>query len=114
MGEIKLEIARQIQANRERAGMSKKELGVAVGVAPNTVTDWENAKYAPGADTLVKLCGIFGITLDEIYGQKNPPSRWDGGEAEENIKIFKSFTEEQQREALKYASFLKQSKERGE
>lgn len=68
MGDITLEIAKQIKINRERIGLSKKELAAAVGAAPSTVSGWENGAYAPGANTIVRLSELFGITIDAIYG----------------------------------------------
>ena len=69
MGDITLVIAQQIKKNRERLKLSKKELSKELGVAPSTVSGWENGEYAPGADTLIKLCDLFKITLDDIYGK---------------------------------------------
>ena len=75
MQDVTANIAKQIKRNRERIGLNKKELGKAVGVAPSTVSGWENGEYAPSADTLVKLCDLFEITLDEIYGiEQSAPS----------------------------------------
>lgn len=61
-------IARQITKHRTKLGLTKKDLSKLMDVAPSTVSGWENGEYAPGADKLVKLCDLFGITIDEIYG----------------------------------------------
>ena len=71
MAKVTPNIAKQIKKYRENMGLTKKELAEMVGTAPSTVSGWESADYAPGADTLVKLCDIFNITLDEIFGIDN-------------------------------------------
>lgn len=71
MGEITLSIAKQITKHRNRLGLSKKELATIVEVAPSAVSGWESGDYAPGANTLVKLSELFGITIDELYGIDN-------------------------------------------
>jgi transcriptional regulator with XRE-family HTH domain len=48
--------------------MSKKELGEAVGVTPMAVTHWERASNSPDIETLVKICQLFNVTLNEMYG----------------------------------------------
>lgn len=86
MGDITNIIAQQITKHREKLGLSKKALSELIGVAPSTVSGWENGDYAPGADTLIKLCDLFQITLDEIYG-KNKTDNYDENIEESNKSV---------------------------
>lgn len=99
MIDITTNIAKQITKYRKMVGLSKKELSEAVDVAPSTVSGWENADYAPGANTLVRLCDLFDITLDEIYGlgteTKKAPAKIDEGKYAETIKLLEKLPDAQ-------------------
>lgn len=45
-----------------------EELAEKLGVANTTVSGWERAASSIDIDTLYKVCGIFGITLGEMFG----------------------------------------------
>ncbi len=68
MNNIKNNIANNIRRFRKQSSISQKEFGKSLGVAPNTVSEWESGKYTPDADTLVKICDLLGTTLTDIYG----------------------------------------------
>ncbi len=57
-------IARGLKDRR----ISQAALGDMLGVSRNTVTNWVADKYKPEHDLIVKLCGILGLSLEELYG----------------------------------------------
>ena len=57
-----------IKAFRAKAGFSQAELAEIVHVSRNTVVKWENDGYKPDHDTIIELCKILGMSLDELYG----------------------------------------------
>lgn len=57
-----------IKAFRAKAGLSQAELADIVHVSRNTVVKWENDGYKPDHDTIVELCKILGMSLDDLYG----------------------------------------------
>ena len=57
-----------IKAFRTKAGFSQAELAEIVHVSRNTVVKWENDGYKPDHDTIIELCRILGMSLDELYG----------------------------------------------
>lgn len=61
-------IAHNIMRLRKVHKMSKKELAEAVGVTAMAVTHWERAANSPDIETLVKICQLFNVTLNEMYG----------------------------------------------
>ena len=53
---------------RERDKISQIELAERVGVAQNTICQWENGARRPNIDMLIRLTEIFGCTADELLG----------------------------------------------
>jgi transcriptional regulator with XRE-family HTH domain len=60
-------IAHRLRATRESLGLKPSEVCRAAGIAPNTYSQWESATGRPSLDQAMKLCDVFGVTLDWIY-----------------------------------------------
>lgn len=72
MGTIRQNIAYNIGFHRKRLKLSQKELAEKVGAKSlTTVSSWERGANAPDVETLFKLCDLFGISVDEMYGVKS-------------------------------------------
>lgn len=79
MGTIRQNIAYNIGFHRKRLKLSQKELAEKVGVKSlTTVSSWERGANAPDVETLFKLCDLFGISVDEMYGVKSEFDREQG------------------------------------
>ena len=59
----------KIKELRIKAGMTQSELSSLLGIAQNTLSYWEQNKYQPDNDTLLKLANIFNVTLDYLLGR---------------------------------------------
>lgn len=55
---------------RERSGMTVCSVAEQMGVTQGAYTFWEQGRSYPSADKLPKLAGIFGVSIDELYGSK--------------------------------------------
>lgn len=55
-----------LQHLRATRNMTQEQLAMLVGVSRQSVTKWEAEKAYPDMDKLLKLCDIFGCTLDEL------------------------------------------------
>ena len=64
----------KLRVFRERDKISQIELAERVGVAQNTICQWENGARRPNIDMLIRLTEIFGCTADELLGidQRKP------------------------------------------
>lgn len=51
---------------REKAGLSQEGLSRQIGVATQTVCRWEWGHRMPKAEDLLKLSGVFGVSVDEL------------------------------------------------
>lgn len=61
-----MELGERITVLRRQRGMSQGDLAEALGVSRQSVSKWETAVSVPELDKLVKLAGVFGVTLDEL------------------------------------------------
>ena len=69
---IKENISRNIAKYRKAKGLSQGALADIVGVKKfTTVSSWERGISSPDADTIIKLCELFGITLYDLYEVDN-------------------------------------------
>lgn len=60
----------KIRELREEFQMTQKELAEKLSSAQRNVSNWENGVNEPDLDTVVKLCEIFHVGLEELFGVK--------------------------------------------
>ena len=59
---------------RRKSGMSQEQLADRLGVTRQSVSKWENDASVPDLEKLVKLSGVFGVSLDELVKGEVPDS----------------------------------------
>lgn len=59
---------------RAKAGLSQDTLAEQLGVSRQSVSKWENDASVPDLEKLVKLSGVFGVSLDELVKGEGPDS----------------------------------------
>ena len=77
----------------KKVGKSKTEVARLIGKSSKSVTGWKNGAV-PRNDTLKKLADYFGITIEELVGEKKEPA--PNGRFEELSKIFYSLPQNEQ------------------
>ena len=55
-----------VQHLRAAHRMTQEQLAMLLGVSRQSVTKWESGKSNPEMDKLLKICEIFGCTLDDL------------------------------------------------
>lgn len=68
MGSVREEIAKNLLFYRKKSGLTQKQLAEKLGVKNSSVSNWENGVNSIDIETLYNACGIFGVTLNEMYG----------------------------------------------
>lgn len=63
----------RLQQVRKAAGLSQEQLGELVGMSRQAVSKWETDQAAPDVGTLALLCGVLGVSADELLGRDAPP-----------------------------------------
>lgn len=62
----------RLQQIRKAAGLSQEQLGALIGMSRQAVSKWETDQAAPDAATLALLCGVLGVSADELLGLEAP------------------------------------------
>ena len=65
-------VGERIYMERVTRRMSKKELGDAIGVTDQTISNYEDGKFSPDLPKAVARADLFGMTLDDLFGRKVP------------------------------------------
>ena len=63
---------RRLQQVRKAAGLSQEQLGELVGMSRQAVSKWETDQAAPDVGVLTLLCGVLGVSADELLGRDVP------------------------------------------
>lgn len=64
---IKEAVAANLKKYRLKNNLTQKNLGEKIGVKHSTVSSWEKGTNSISINELVKICKLFGITLDDMY-----------------------------------------------
>lgn len=59
----------RIKEIRLQNGISQKQLALAIGVAQNTLSQYENGKRAPDFDTMARISDYFHVSVDYLLGR---------------------------------------------
>lgn len=100
---VKDTIAKNLLYYRKRNKITQKELAEKLGVKHNAISAWENGVNSIDIDTLFRVCQIFGITVNDMYGITTPSepatlaAHFDGEE----------YTESEMEEIKQFADFVK-------
>jgi len=58
----------RIKELREEKGLTQKQLGKEMGVASNTICNWEVGTREPDIATIKKLAKFFDVSTDYLLG----------------------------------------------
>lgn len=74
----------RIKEIRLQNGISQKQLALAIGVAQNTLSQYENGKRAPDFDTMARISDYFHVSVDYLLGrdEEKPFTNTDEGQME--------------------------------
>ena len=61
-----MDIGLQIKKFREQHKISQEELALKIFVSRQTVSNWETNKSCPDIKSLIALCNIFNVSLDDF------------------------------------------------
>lgn len=82
---IPIGIGVALKEAREKAGMTKKEVGALMGVSPQTVASWENHESKPDdIEIYVKYNELSGFGITYLMGMDEYKSADEAEEAEKN------------------------------
>lgn len=56
---------------RKRAGLTAKDVALAMGVTFQNVYNWENGSYLPSSKKLPEIAKLYGCTVDELLSTQD-------------------------------------------
>lgn len=56
-----------LRAARINSGFTQEYVAKHMNVNASTISSWEKGKTYPTANKLAKLCGIYGVCIDDIF-----------------------------------------------
>lgn len=62
-------LGQAIKKLRQERGIKQEDLGLAVGVSKQSVSNWENGNIVPSIDLLIRLADYFGVSTDFLLGR---------------------------------------------
>ena len=74
-----------IKSLRNEKGMTQKELAQNLSISDKTVSKWETGNGLPDIENLQPLCGLLGISINELLSGEKLPENEYTGKAEENM-----------------------------
>lgn len=64
-----MKIARRIRQARIEQNLTQMQLADRMGISYQAVSNWERGNSMPDISKLEELCGILGLSIDELLGQ---------------------------------------------
>ncbi|GLC78178.1 helix-turn-helix domain-containing protein [Lacrimispora brassicae] len=61
-------LAENIRKYRNLASLNQEQLATKLGKSKNVISNWERSDNKPDADTIEKMCYIFNIEPNQLYG----------------------------------------------
>lgn len=61
-----MDLGKKIIEMRKNAKLSQEQLSEKLDVTRQTISNWENGKFYPDIDALVKISKCFNISLDDL------------------------------------------------
>ena len=66
------EVGERLAEFRQQANVTQEELANELNVSRQAVSNWERGKTQPDISTAMRICGYFGISMDEfLRGERN-------------------------------------------
>ena len=84
-------IGQRIKAARKNAGLTQKELGQRLGVAYQTLAQWENDLRKPKYETIQRIIDALDISFSELMGMKQIDDNTWVAYGEEHIEEIDNF-----------------------
>lgn len=64
-----MKLSKKIAELRAERNITKKDLGLAIGVSDVAIGYWEHGRSEPNASNIVALADFFGVSADYLLGR---------------------------------------------
>ena len=73
--EARMNVGQRIREHREAAGLLQDDLAKSCYVSRQTISNWERNRTLPDIESLKRIAGTFGTTVDALIGDDAPENR---------------------------------------
>ena len=84
---------------REQRRLSQQQLAQRMGVAQNTLCNWENGKRRMDRETLLRLAQVLDVPVDYLMG--GPAADPLSPQEKQLLKLFRSLPPDKQQELIR-------------
>lgn len=91
---VREEIAKNLLYYRKKAGFTQKQLADMIGVKNTAVSNWESGNNSIDIDTLCRVCDIYGVTLNDMYGGYSDRAPALNAEERELISVYRGISKQ--------------------
>lgn len=100
----------RIKEIRAQQDIQQKELAALLGIAANTLSQYETGKREPDIKTLVGIADALNVSVDDLLGRdankKDPATMKDSEVIQEIIGLLSGFSEQKVQLAVAYLRYL--------
>ena len=100
---MKLTISENIRRLRRERGMTQERLAELMGVTNQAVSKWESQSTYPDITALIPLAEIFGVSVDELLGNKISERAARNAEVKATLKRIRYDDRQSEADYLEYA-----------
>ena len=72
--EARMNVGQRIREHREAAGLLQDDLAKSCYVSRQTISNWERNRTLPDIESLKRIAGTFGTTVDALIATMPPKS----------------------------------------
>ncbi len=111
-----MHIGKNLKKLRQSRGLSQRDLAKKLGVTQKVVTTYETDQSIPTVVRLLKLSGLFNVSIEELIGvnkieiKEQKPHLHGNSRTAKVQMLFNKLSEEEQRTILKQIKALVESK----
>ena len=102
-----------IKSLRKKKGMSQAQIAIKLGITQGAVSQWEKGITQPGADQLLALSKLFGVSVFELKGIDEPKEQKEpataGGLDDRLVEMLVSLSPDQVQRVQDFVAGMKAS-----
>ena len=103
----------RIKQLREKKEVSQSELASSIGIARNTLSQYETGKRQPDYKTLLKFADYFGVSTDYLLGRTDNQKRVVSPQILRiTTKDGKELTEEEMQKVIDFAEMVVKARDK--
>lgn len=101
-----IKIGKFISSKRKEKNITQSELAIMLNITDRAISKWENGVCLPDVATMVELCKIFDITINDLFSGEIVDMKDNEKRLEENLLEMAMIKEQRDKELLLLEIFI--------